>query len=101
MVFQIDGDDEASHWAHIMCDPEYKSIPSSNSRGEKLKIDYGCNGCEPESLSQIRGVFVNCVGIACFRGDAYSNVGEALIGFVQIGADPNSVSTQTRATNVP
>ena len=65
-----------------MCDPEYKSMPGSYSRAEKFKARYNCNGCERESSSQIKGVFVNCVGIATFHVGACCNVCKALIGSV-------------------
>ena len=99
MVFKSRGSDEASHWAHIVCDPEYIPVPSSYSRGEKFKAGNGCNGCERESLSQLRGVFMSCVGIANLHGGACSNVGKALIRSVSISADPESAYTQIRPKN--
>ena len=62
-----------------MCDPEYKSMPDSYSRAEKFKAYYGY---KRESSSQLRGVFVNCVGIASFHVGARCNVCKALIGSV-------------------
>ena len=48
---------------HILCVTRSTSQFLVHIRGEVFKAGNGCNGCEPESLSQIRGVFVNYAGI--------------------------------------